>query len=47
MHLCVLRLDVGALGEDLVDEAELAELRRQMEDGRAILQGWRSKDSGR
>jgi hypothetical protein len=35
--LLLLDLDVGALVEELVDEAELAILRRKVEDGCAIL----------
>lgn len=36
-HPCALRLDVGALVNELVDEAELAMSRRQGENGRATL----------
>jgi hypothetical protein len=36
-HILVRRVDLGALGEELVDEAELAELRRHVEGGPAIL----------
>jgi hypothetical protein len=32
-HVIVLRVDVGTLGEELVDEAELARLRRKHEGG--------------
>jgi hypothetical protein len=38
------RLDVCALVEELVDEAEVAELRRQVEGGIAILR-WGSGEA--
>lgn len=47
MHLCVLRLNVGALGQELVDETELAESGRPMQSGLAILRWWRSDESAR
>jgi hypothetical protein len=37
MHIFVLCVDFGDLGEEFVDEAELASLRRDMERGPAIL----------
>jgi hypothetical protein len=40
-HVVAHRVDVGTLGEELVDEAELAKLRRNVEDGPAILR-WES-----
>jgi hypothetical protein len=38
LHIFLLRVDVGALGEELVDEAEKAVLRRITEGGPAGLQ---------
>jgi hypothetical protein len=42
-YICVFGLDVGALGEELVDEAEQAELRRPMENGLADLRWGRGE----
>jgi hypothetical protein len=41
-YLIVLRVDVGAHGKELVDEAEMTFLRRKMQSGLALLR-WRGR----
>jgi hypothetical protein len=41
--IIILVVDVGALGEELVDEAELAVKRREVERGKAVLRSRRGK----
>jgi hypothetical protein len=42
-HPFVLRIDIGALGEELVDEAELAEACCEVESGLVSLQWWEGR----